>query len=99
MKELIQIVTVAILVEAITEIIKGTYKNKQVQWAYIVSIGVGLLFAFIIDFDLLTAIGLPNKYHLVGVFATGLIVSRGANYVNDLTSKLVVKPQEEVNNG
>lgn len=94
MKEIIQVVTVAILVEAITEIIKGVYKANQVQWAYLISIGVGLLFAFVIDFDLLTAVGLPNNYHIVGVCATGLIVSRGANYVNDLMSKLATNKGE-----
>lgn len=48
--------------------------------------GIGAAIAY--QIDLLGALGLPAVYPLVGWIATGLIIGRGSNYLNDFVSKV-----------
>ena len=88
MKELITLTTVAILVEAIVEILKSIKDGKGLNKSVILSILVGLLFAFTTKLDVLELIGIDAHIPYVGMVATGLIVSRGSNYVHEIIDKL-----------
>lgn len=88
MNELLILVTMGVLVEAVVEVIKSIYENGKVNKIVVLSIFVGLTFAFTLGIDLFSLIGIDTNVAYVGVVATGLIVSRGANFVHDLIDKL-----------
>lgn len=88
MNELMILVTMGILVEAVVEVIKSVYNEGQVNKTVILSIFVGLLFAFTLRVDLFALLGIDTHIAYVGTVASGLIVSRGANFVHDLIDKL-----------
>ena len=83
-----QLVIIAILVEALTEVFKSVFKDGRLNKSSILSIVVGLILAFTIDLDLFVAIGLTPTIPVIGVVATGLLISRGANFVHDTMSKI-----------
>lgn len=89
MEILLQLVVVGFLVEAIVDTMKLVYDREQgIQIPKILSIAVGLVLAFVIQLDILQLLKLTTDIHIVGVALTGILVSRGGNFVNDLFDKL-----------
>ena len=89
MEILLQLVVVGFLVEAIVDTMKLVYAIEQgIQIPKILSIAVGLVLAFVIQLDILQLLKLTTDIHIVGVALTGILVSRGGNFVNDLFDKL-----------
>ena len=86
------IVAVAILIEGLVEYgktIADTFNDGEKRTALIqvitIVIGVGLAFAF--DADMFVPLGLTVN-HYVGMVLTGIVMSRGSNYVSDLIGKI-----------
>ena len=86
------LIVVAILSEAIWEILKNLIPNMNDKvWAYINLVGsllVGILIAFIADVNIFALLGITLRWHIVGVVLTGILISRGSNYIHDLVGKL-----------
>lgn len=79
----------AILVEGtITHLFGESSEESHKPWLRYVSIVFGIGVAIAYQVDLLASLGLPAVYPLIGWIATGLIIGRGSNYVNDFVSKL-----------
>ena len=83
-----QLIIIAILVEALTEVFKSIFKDGRLDKSSILSIVVGLILSFTINLDLFVAIGLVPTVPFIGVVATGLLISRGANTVHDVISRI-----------
>lgn len=79
-----QLIIVAFLVEAIWETLKMTWQEGKLSKDRIGALAVGLIMAFTMNLDLFVAIGLNPIFDYVGVIATGILVSRGSNYVHDV---------------
>lgn len=86
------IIAVAILIEGLVEYgktIADTFNDGEKRTALIqvitIVIGVGLAFAF--DADMFVPLGLTVN-HYIGMVLTGIVMSRGSNYVSDLIGKL-----------
>ena len=93
MKGILLIVTMAIVVEALVEygksigraFVAGEVKTAVTQLA---AIGLGVLLCFACGGDLFAAVGVSFTWPWLGVVLTGVLISRGANYVSDFISKL-----------
>lgn len=88
MNELLILITMGVLVEAVVEVIKSIFNEGKVNYSVLLSIIVGILFAFTLRVDLFSLLGIEVHIAYVGTVASGLIVSRGANFVHNLISKL-----------
>ena len=86
MNILTQIVIMAFLVEAIWETLKMTWQEGKLSKDRIGALVIGLVIAFAINVDLFVAIGLEPVFNYIGVIATGILISRGGNYIHDLFS-------------
>ena len=86
--EFAQLITVAILVEAIWENIKMVYQSGKVSVSMIGSLIISILICTLTSIDIFPLIGLTINVPIVGSILTGIIVSRGANFVSDLFTKL-----------
>ena len=79
----------AVLVEAVVNIVRNI-QEKQNDWRYWASIGVGLVVGVIVavnyGLDFFSLFGLEGQIPYVGAVLTGLILSRGANIVSDVLS-------------
>jgi len=82
-----QLLLAAVLVEAVVTSANLVY-TKEFDWRYFIAIiiAVGLAVAF--GWDLFKAAGFDAKVNFVGEVFTGIIMARGANYVNDLIGLL-----------
>lgn len=86
--EFAQLITVAILVEAIWENIKMIYQSGKLSISMIGSLVIAILICVLTSMDVFPLVGLTINVPIVGSVLTGIIVSRGANFVSDLFTKL-----------
>ena len=87
MSGLTQVIILAVMVEAIWENIKRAYTDS-LQPSVIGSLVVSVLVCVLAGVDVFEIIGLPLRVAFVGSILTGIIAARGANFVNDLFTRL-----------
>ena len=93
MQGIVLILVMAIVVEALVEYGKSigkAFSDGSVKTAvtYLVAIAVGITLCFAAGCDLFTAVGVTFGWPWLGKTLTGIIISRGANYVSDFVKKL-----------
>lgn len=87
MNGLTQVVILAVMVEAIWENIKRAYTDS-IQPSVVGSLVISILVCVLTGVDVFELIGLPIHVAFVGSILTGVIAARGANFVNDLFTRL-----------
>ena len=86
--EYAQLVIVAILIEAIWENIKMIWQNGKFSIDKIGSLVISILICILAKIDIFPIVNLSIMVPVIGSILTGIIVSRGANFVHDLFTKL-----------
>jgi fructose-specific phosphotransferase system IIC component len=82
-----QLVMVALLVEAVTETIKGSFNNMSANVKTSLSMFLGVFFCVVSDISLFDVkSGVTSFYS--GAVVAGILASRGANYVHDVIDTL-----------
>lgn len=84
------IVFIAIIVETITENVKNAFPAFAAKkWAVMLTtVALGVLTAFAVQADVITAVGLQSQIPYLGYILTGVLAAGGSNYVYDLIAKL-----------
>lgn len=82
------LIIIAILVEAIWENLKMTYKKNKININMIGSLILSIIICCLAQIDIFLIIGIPLKYPIMGYIITGIICARGSNFINDLFKKL-----------
>ena len=93
MTGVILIIVMSIVVEALIEYAKtigkaftsGLWKTAIIQLA---AIALGVLLCFMTGGDLFAVVGIAFAWPWFGAVLTGVIISRGANYVSDFIKRL-----------
>lgn len=90
MNALMTIVFGAVLVEAIVTALKPIWDDnkRQVSIGAVMSLIVGLGISFATNMNLLAAADIPITVPVVPQLITGILISRGANYVYDILSQI-----------
>lgn len=86
------IVAVAVLIEGLVEYGKTIADmfdsgEKRIALIQVITIVIGIGLAFAFDADMFVPLGLTVN-HYVGMVLTGIVMSRGSNYVSDLIGKI-----------
>ena len=81
--EYAQLVIVAILIEAIWENIKMVWQNGKFSIDKIGSLVISILICILAKIDIFPIVNLSITVPVIGSILTGIIVSRGANFVYD----------------
>lgn len=86
------VIAAAVLIEGLVEYGKTISDmfaggEKKAGITQIVTIIVGILIAYAFNADMFVPLGFTVN-HYVGVALTGIIMSRGSNYVNDIITKI-----------
>ena len=86
------IIAVAILIEGlveygknITDMFYGVEKKTAITQIVTIIVGIALAFAF--NADMFVPLGLTVN-HYIGMVLTGIVMSRGSNYVSDLIGRI-----------
>ena len=85
---IVTIVTVALLVEAIWETLKLVWKDGKANVNTIGALVVGILTAILAKLDIFSMQGISLSIPVVSYVLTGVLISRGANFIHDLFNKI-----------
>lgn len=83
-----QLIIIAILVEAIWENLKMIWDKNKFNFNMIGSLLLSMIICVLAQINIFEIVGINLIVPIVGSLLTGIIVSRGANFVNDLFKKL-----------
>ena len=83
-----QLIIIAILIEAIWENLKMIWKDKKVNVSILGVLILSIIVCVLTSIDIFPIVGISMIVPYVGSVLTGIIVARGANFVNDLFTKL-----------
>lgn len=93
MENIFNLVVIALLVEVTTQVIKeildnfkllDTYKNAIVQG---ISLIIGILITYFTEISIFFVLGIQINFY-VGWIITGILVSKGSNFIFDIFKKL-----------
>ncbi len=83
------IASFAILIEAIITYFNQFFIQENFCWQMLFSIALGIVIAVAYKLDLPAHFNLNSQIPYVGCVLTGILLSRGSNYIFDLISKIV----------
>lgn len=83
-KKVFEFISFAILIEATITYINQFFVNGVFQWSMALSIVLGILAAVSYKLDLPEYFGMKSNIPYLGCVLTGILLSRGSNYVYDL---------------
>lgn len=89
--ELLALVTMALICEAVWESIKMVWQEGKLSIDRIGALVIGVLIAVGAGLDLPAIVKIPVAIPYVGMVLTGILISRGANFIHDLVKK--IEPQ------
>lgn len=85
--EITTLIIIAILVEAIWENIKTIWENG-LNVNRIGALVLSILICILAKVNIFEMVGIEITYNLIAFILTGIITSRGANFVNDLFGRI-----------
>jgi ABC-type xylose transport system permease subunit len=85
--QIVILLILALLCEAIVETLKMTFQEGKFNWDRVLALIVSIIVAVITGADLLELVGIPATIPYVGVVLTGILISRGANWLHEFIKK------------
>ena len=86
--EYAQLVIIAILIEAIWENIKMIWQNGKFSIDKLGSLILSIVICILTKADIFPIVRISIAIPIIGSVLTGIIVSRGANFLHDLFNKI-----------
>lgn len=90
MENLIGILLLATLIEGTIAYLFGK-KEEPRPWLKYVSLLLGIAASVAYKIDIPALVGLVSQWAIIGYVVSGLIIGRGANYINDIFSLIKAK--------
>ena len=89
--DIVIVFILAIIVEALVEYGKLIFTKAGINWKQIAAIVISVGLAFAAQADLFAIVGIPFVVPYLGIVLTGIIFSRGANYLADFIKLVQTK--------
>ena len=89
--EMYSIIVMSILIEAIITYTKTLVIEKNIQWQIIAAVILSIVICLLYGLDIPALVGIKSPVPYVGSIITGILVSRGSNYIYDLIKMLTSK--------
>ena len=96
MEKLLIIIMAALIAESVWETLKMTWQEGKISIDRIGALVVALVLCVGVRLDVLALLGINVTIPFLGVILTGILISRGANFIHDLLVRIgqVGKEQE-----
>ena len=83
-----EFVTFAVLIESLITYINQFFVQENFCWQMALSLILGIIIALAYKLDLPAHFNLKSEIPYIGRILTGILLSRGSNYLFDLISKI-----------
>lgn len=96
MEKLLIVIMIALIAESVWETLKMTWQEGKVSTDRIGALVVASVLCIGVKLDILSLLGINTTIPFLGVILTGILISRGSNFIHDLLVKIgqVGKGQE-----
>ena len=74
------LVVIALFIEAFISYTKTIYDEHKIQWQIVLAFLLAAALCYDTNLNLFSTFGLTEKYPIVGILATAMVMSRGSNY-------------------
>ena len=88
------ILIMAVLTEAVITYAKTFVVDRKIKWQMIAAVALSIAVCLAYSLDIPALIGIEGTVPYVGNIITGILVSRGSNYIYDLVGLLKGKKSE-----
>lgn len=88
MEKLLIIIMVALIAESVWETLKMTWQQGKISIDRIGALIVALVLCVGVRLDILALLGINATIPFLGVILTGVLISRGSNFIHDLLVKI-----------
>lgn len=88
MEQTLQLIAIALLAEAIWENLKMIWQEGKINIDRVGALIVGIIVSMATRIDVFTILNFGIAIPFVGSFLTGILISRGANVIHDLLTKI-----------
>lgn len=78
------LIFLSIIIEGLITYVKEIYTDKNVKWAMVASIIIGVVISVGYNIDLMSYVGLTSPIPYFGSVLTGIVISRGSNYIYEV---------------
>lgn len=82
------LVFLSVIVEGIISYVNLFFVDGKIKWQVIVALVLGMAVAVAYNVDLFALAGLSTRVPYIGSLLTGVLLSRGSNYIFDLMKLL-----------
>lgn len=89
MEQFAKILMMSFVTVSIYDIIKSFYKDNKIDVNSIVTAVLGIILAIASGLDAFALAGIDFKFAIIGQVLTGLVISKGSNYVYDFITKII----------
>ena len=89
--KMFSIIVMSILIEAVITYVKTLVIDKNIQWQIIAAVILSIVICLIYGLDIPALVGIVSPIPYVGSIITGILVSRGSNYIYELIKTLTAK--------
>lgn len=87
-KSLKNIITLSIITESLITYFNTFFGASEFHFSMLLSVMVGIIIAISYNLDLIENLELKSQIPYMGNILTGILISRGSNYIFDILKKL-----------
>lgn len=88
MSSFLQVMIIALLAETVWENLKMVWQNGKISIDRIGALIVSIVISIATQLDIFAILNFGITIPFIGSFLTGILISRGANVIHDLLSKI-----------
>ena len=88
-QDISKMIMTALLVEGVITYFNEFFVSGNAPWQMVFSLILGIVIAMAYKLDLPKYLGLQSDIYYIGTVLTGILISRGSNYLYDLISKVL----------
>jgi hypothetical protein len=86
--EVFGLIVISAIAEAVWETLKMTWQEGKASIDRIGALVVGIAVALSTGLDILSLVNIPVKIPAIGIVLTGILISRGSNFIHDLCASI-----------
>lgn len=86
--EVFGLIVISAIAEAVWETLKMTWQEGKASIDRMGALVIGIIIALATGVDILALVDMPAKVPGIGVVLTGILISRGSNFVHDLCASI-----------
>lgn len=90
MEQFFNVILLSIIIEGIITYANEWFTNG-IQWKQLTSVVLGVIIAVVYKADLIALFGITTPIPYIGCALTGILLSRGSNYIFDFIKQVIDK--------